>query len=317
LTGSVSIKIPSKKQFHIGKESITRIENDLFFRPDSQDSLAEATPRPSLKLRSTLQLPETIPKLLSSLTIRENLENRLSNDEKLFLNLLRQKTPSEQEALIRKVKECDSDKCELEVIDHLEIGILYAGSSFGELALISDKPRSASVQARERSSFLVLTKTDFKKILGSMSENKLLNQVKFLQRVHYFQNWSKSSLTKIAYYFDTLKFKKNQPVYKEGDQVEGIYFIREGEIVIEKKVVCKAETPSVFSSSPKHFAVKAVKKTRIVNDVKIIIKSKFEAFGGLEVCDRLDRRQFSAVCASALSEVLFIKKEDFLNRVPN
>ena len=48
-----------------------------------------------------------------------------------------------------------------------EIKRLKMGSSFGELALFSNKPRTASIMAVEDCHFAVLRKKDFKKILGT------------------------------------------------------------------------------------------------------------------------------------------------------
>ena len=318
LTGSVSVKMPAIRTFTVNQVTINKIEELLFAQPDSPDLLNESKIEPVRKTRVTLNLTSNVAKILRSLTMNKGLhEVALKEEERKLYNLLKQKTQAEQRSFIRNVRESGSDSFEAEIRDLSEIGILYAGSAFGELALISDKPRSASIQARERSSFLVLTKNDFKKILGVISENKLSLIVKFLQKIQYFQGWSKSSLTKIAYYLESLKFKKNQSIYRENEPVEGIYFIKDGEVIIEKKQVLKSETPSVFSSSPKNFIPKVLKKPKLINEFKIVIKSKYEAFGGFEVCERQNLRMFSAICNSAACEVLFMKKEAFLARVPN
>lgn len=45
-----------------------------------------------------------------------------------------------------------------------EIGILPPNSSFGELALLSNKPRSVTIRAKTDSHFAVLEKEDYKRV---------------------------------------------------------------------------------------------------------------------------------------------------------
>ena len=317
LSGSVTVKIPSNKTFVVNQETMSRIEETLLDLIDSPDISNDNELAFDRKPKSILYLTSNVPKFLKSLNSNQGFsEMDLNEEERNLVNLLRSKTQTELKSIIKSAKESGSDKYEIEICDFHEIGILFAGSAFGELALISDKPRSASIQARERCAFLVLNKNDFKKILGVLSENKLSSIIKFLQSIQYFHNWSKTALTKISYYLEPVKLKKNQPIYRENEPVEGVYFIRDGEVIIEKKIVTKSETPSIFSSSPRNFMAKVLKKSNQVSEFKIIIKSKFEAFGGFEVCEHKNRRMFSAVCNSSTCEVLLMKKDSFLTRVP-
>jgi len=66
---------------------------------------------------------------------------------------------------------------------------LVAGNSFGEMALVDDEPRSASIQALEPSDVLVLTALDFDALLEDHPDtaSKILVQVSRVlsQRVRY------------------------------------------------------------------------------------------------------------------------------------
>ena len=314
LSGSVSVKIPSNKTFIVSQDSISKIEEMLLDQPDSPGLNIDFDKKP----RNALYLTSNSSRFWKSRNSNAGIcDFTLSEEERNLVSLLRLKKECEVRSIIRMARESGSDKYEIEICDFIEIGILLAGSAFGELALISDKPRSASIQARERCAFLVLNKNDFKKILGVLSENKLSSTIKFLQNIHYFHNWSKTSLTKISYYLEAIKLKKNQAIYRESEPVEGIYFIKDGEVIIEKKLITKSQTPSIFSSSPKNLIPKTLKKPNQVSEFKIVIKSKFESFGGFEVVEHKNLRFFSAICNSPTCEVLLIKKDSFLTRVPH
>ena len=301
LTGSVSIKTPVNKRIKISKASVKKLKKVMFQTSESE-------------------LPEEKPNKGGKMTIRlrKYTENTpyLNTEEKELLDYFKSIDILKVSEIFERVKNAETEVIQVELGDFIEIGILNEGTSFGELALIKGKERSASVQAREKSSFLVMNQKDFIKILGAVSEKKLANVVKFLQRVQYFQAWSKSALTKIAYYFEPIKYKKNQIIYKESDSADGLYFIKDGEVVIEKRIQNKpAEIFSIFSSSPKNFTQKPQLKTKPDNSIKIIIKSRFESFGGFELFNQ-QTRFYSSICASSTCEVLFMNRSNFLNRVP-
>jgi CRP-like cAMP-binding protein len=61
----------------------------------------------------------------------------------------------------------------------IEVDQLRSGSSFGELALLKKAPRAASIQCVSDSHFAVLDKLHYRRILGSITLEKL-NRVALL-----------------------------------------------------------------------------------------------------------------------------------------
>ena len=108
-------------------------------------------------------------------------------------------------------------------------------------------------------------------------------------------------------------------MYREGDPVDGVYFIRDGEITLTKKTFVKTvETLSVFSSSPLEFTAKIPKKNlKRAVDVKIIIKGSFESIGGNEILQKIDTRQYSCIVSSGDVDLYYMSKANFLTRVQN
>ena len=63
----------------------------------------------------------------------------------------------------------------------VEVAQLSKGQSFGELALISNKPRAATVRCLSECHFLVLQKQDYQRVLGRLEEATMNVFVEFLK----------------------------------------------------------------------------------------------------------------------------------------
>ena len=195
LSGSVSVKVPSKKKIFVSKVSLNKIENILKSDSESDSSYAEEIPEQEIKRRDghvTIKVTDVMSRLNVIKYKRDSETNQrqtiLDTEEKILLNVFKNKVRQEQKVLMNFVKHSQKDTVEIELDDFNEAGILYKGNSFGELALISDRPRSATIQVRERSSFLVLNKSDFTNILGGIAEKRLNVVLKYLQQSKYFKS---------------------------------------------------------------------------------------------------------------------------------
>lgn len=319
LTGSVSVKIPAKRRLFVSKQTVNRLEKFLEDpKPESSDE--DEIPIRKREGHVTVDVNQVINSLKEQNLVERDLTSRtaiLSTEEKNLLNLFNKKVKEEQRILMNAIKHSDKEKLEIEFDDLNEIGILFTGGAFGELALISDRPRSATIQVREKSSFLVLSKSDFTRILGDIAEKKMTSFISFLQKVPYFHSRSKSALVRMAYHFQSKTFSKNRWIYKELDPVDGIYLIRDGEVTLTKKKVFNYNSASTFESSPSGFLSKNNKKLIEVVQVKLVIKGSYEGFGGFEIIESQSLRTYSCICSSISCEVLFMPKSTFLSRVPH
>ena len=326
LSGSVSIKIPSKKKILVSKDTVNKIEKILESDNESNIDSEEEIPETTKKLREghvTIKILDVMNSLQFTKYLKDSETDEkqciLDTEEKILLNVFKNKVKQEQKVLMNFVKQSEWETVEVELDDFIEVGILHTGSSFGEIALISERPRSATIQVRERSSFLVLYKTDFTKILGGIAEKRMNVIIKFMQQLVYFKSWSRVSLVRIAYNFQYKKYKRNQYIYHEGDECDGIYFIKDGEItIVKKKSIRVKEEVSVFSSTPSEFLSKiSRKKIKKFVDIKVVVKSTHESLGGRDIFESDGTREYGCMCTSACSEVYFMTKENFLSRVPN
>lgn len=111
---------------------------------------------------------------------------------------------------------------------------LKKGAGFGELALMSDEPRMASVKTLEKCVLATLTKNDFMKVIRRAQKRKMIQEVHFLKSFTLFQRLSNMKLQKLYYLLKLVELPKHSVLYKQRDEpVDGVYLIQEGEIVYE------------------------------------------------------------------------------------
>eukprot|EP01017_Pseudomicrothorax_dubius_P036044 TRINITY_DN5126_c0_g1_i5.p1 TRINITY_DN5126_c0_g1~~TRINITY_DN5126_c0_g1_i5.p1 ORF type:complete len:328 (-),score=70.22 TRINITY_DN5126_c0_g1_i5:756-1739(-) len=189
-----------------------------------------------------------------------------------------------------------------------EINILRAGASFGELALLREKPRTATVRCRENSCFAVLTKDKYKEILAKDELRSIQNKIEFFSNVAFFSRLSKGTISILLYYFKEMKYTIKDVLYDIDDPAEDIYIIKNGEfrLSVELSVEDKiSEASDLIHVEQK----KAPKKRRL--DVAVL--GKAQIFGEEEVI--LDcRRRMQARCTSSDGVVYVLNKK--VDKVP-
>ncbi|CAG9326994.1 unnamed protein product [Blepharisma stoltei] len=212
---------------------------------------------------------------------------------------------------------------ESEVDDGLiEIARIGAGQSFGEMALINDKPRNATVQCLEKTVLAKLSKEDYQ-IAGSVHEKTMNEKIDLLRSLPQFANWTKVSLFKLCYYFRTINFKRGQVVYKEDGPVNEVYIIKEGEFKYTKKYqlpLSNAFNPydlPISSSRSNNSFNKLRKQNHLfrTKELQIVIKQKGQMFGFEEILQHKNTREYTCTCISNDGELFVISEKDFSKRV--
>lgn len=155
---------------------------------------------------SRYQNVSSIFKKTNNLNYRANLKIREDN-----LKILKKKKLSTTNInLVAKQFE-ENDK------NYTQVATLAAGFSFGELALINNKPRAATVRALAPSYFAVLDKESYQLALGTAQKKRLSDRVDFLKSIPIFADWTRSAVEKLTYFFEEKEFKRNHYVFREGD----------------------------------------------------------------------------------------------------
>jgi len=106
---------------------------------------------------------------------------------------------------------------------------LSGGDSFGEFALLTSKPRSATIQTIEPTHFAVLDKADYQKAMGDLHKQKVDAKVALLRQFPILDCLTRISLHKLYMCSSLTQFKKGMILHRENEKINEIYLIVEGE----------------------------------------------------------------------------------------
>lgn len=116
------------------------------------------------------------------------------------------------------------------------IALLEAGKSFGELALLHNKQRAASIKVVEDCYFATMNKKSFDKVMLKIKLRENNKIVSFFDKFNFIKPLTYQTKTKLAYYGKEIKYSIGQTVFNEGDLCSTIYLIKDGEFEISKDI---------------------------------------------------------------------------------
>ncbi|CAD5112445.1 DgyrCDS1667 [Dimorphilus gyrociliatus] len=114
--------------------------------------------------------------------------------------------------------------------------VLKRGESFGELALLKDIRRTATVTCRESCEMFVVDKEVFAQVCPRIFERELDEKLRFLKSINIFQNkfWSPDKLSSLAFDAQIQQFKTNKVVVKDSWKDEWFYICMTGQCKVIK-----------------------------------------------------------------------------------
>ena len=140
-------------------------------------------------------------------------------------------------------------KCAVELVDYnksVTVKYLLKGSHFGEIGLVFDTPRTATVKAIDYATLAEMTKADFDIVAGSYPKLRSVMQksalrysdphkefqLSTLRRCPYFRQLPGPVLTHLLYSLPLYTFDVNTCILQEGDIPQATYFLLTGEVDI-------------------------------------------------------------------------------------
>lgn len=102
------------------------------------------------------------------------------------------------------------------------------GFAFGELALMYNSPRSATVTARISSKVWCLDRITFRNLVVRGAEMKFREYLKFLSNVNLFKALQPDERAALADVLEEEEFEDEEAIIEQGDQDDRLFIVREG-----------------------------------------------------------------------------------------
>jgi len=208
-----------------------------------------------------------------------------------------------------------------------EVATLKFGQSFGELALISNKPRAATVKTLTSWYLAMLGKSDYQQIYGIIEKNKLNKKIDFFKSLPLFSSLTRDAVGKITYFFTVKNLIRNEYLFKQGDTCSHCYIVINGEFDAYQSQPSKmgGATTDTFNSKSIRSPI-----DRILNDrVKQAVRDKYieeinfisskgniakfgpgSVIGDIDAVSDQEKFTISVKCITQSAEVYQIKVED-------
>mmetsp|Transcript_10782 Transcript_10782/g.16396 ORF Transcript_10782/g.16396 Transcript_10782/m.16396 type:complete len:1178 (-) Transcript_10782:165-3698(-) len=137
--------------------------------------------------------------------------------------------------------------------DNEKVARLGSGQAFGELALINDVNRTASVRAVTVCHTWSLDRKTLRHVLSSQQHTVKQNKIEFLETVTIFEKLNNATLAMIADVMTVASFSPGEQIIRQGEVGEYMYVIQSGTVVVTQSSFGGSVKELVRLSSGKYF----------------------------------------------------------------
>ncbi|KAF0699346.1 Aste57867_10062 [Aphanomyces stellatus] len=175
------------------------------------------------------------------------------------------------------------------------VGTVKAGGSFGELALLYNCPRAATVSTIESGVLWALDRITFRWIVARNAEDQLDECKKFLRNVPLLQELTDNQMSQLANVVQMVAFKQGERIITKGEKGNVLYIIKSGTVVCSDAGDASKAVESVRISDGEYFGERAL-MTHEPRAANVTAETDVVAFA-------LDRQAFDEILGS-LREVI-------------
>lgn len=119
---------------------------------------------------------------------------------------------------------------------NIKVAKLKAGSSFGEIGLLEQGRRTASIRALTECHFAALDKKEFESILLRHQKKEQTEAIKVLEGISMFQDLEDRTLKGLRYLLKKRIKPRGSYLFKEGEESRSIFILISGSLRLEKNV---------------------------------------------------------------------------------
>ncbi|RLN48266.1 hypothetical protein BBJ28_00000794 [Nothophytophthora sp. Chile5] len=114
----------------------------------------------------------------------------------------------------------------------IRYGFLGPGVGFGELALLCNTPRAATIRAVTDVELWALERNTFREILASHKLNRLNRTLQVLHKVALLSKLTTAEMQQVAAAMDWEEFEAEAAIVRQGEVGEKFYIITKGDLVV-------------------------------------------------------------------------------------
>ncbi|KAF1774001.1 Cyclic nucleotide-binding-like [Phytophthora cactorum] len=114
----------------------------------------------------------------------------------------------------------------------IRYGFLGPGLGFGELALLYNMPRAATIRAVTEVELWALERNTFREILASHKLNRLNRTLEVLRKIAILSKLTSSEMQQVAAAMEWEEFGETAAIVRQGEVGEKFYIINKGEIIV-------------------------------------------------------------------------------------
>ena len=116
--------------------------------------------------------------------------------------------------------------------DGQKIGQVKQGGSFGELALMYDTGRAASVLATSAATVWAIDRANFRRIVLGSTMRKRRTYESILQSVPILSTLSPAEIAKVADALEPRRFEDDEKIIRQGDEGTAFFLLVDGEVIV-------------------------------------------------------------------------------------
>lgn len=179
-----------------------------------------------------------------------------------------------------------SGSCEILIGDD-SLGLLESGSAFGDLALMYNCPRAATIRAASDCTLWTLDRVFFRQAMVTSSSNQNVQLSQFLSKITLFESIGVQKLNQLARSLTKQSYDDGQYIIRQGDIGDQFYVIHKGTVAVSKTDDLGNETVLITLGEGEVFGEQALIK-------KEPRKANIVAVGPVE-CYYLESQDFYAM----------------------
>ena len=121
------------------------------------------------------------------------------------------------------------------VVNHLTRNTIKPGEGFGELALLHDAKRTATIKTIDKSTLWGMDRQTFRQYVQTVNMQSYEENKRFFSSIRIFQPLTDAQRESLLTVVNTHRFKAGHRIVNEGDPGEILYVIKEGAVVCTQK----------------------------------------------------------------------------------